>query len=43
MTASLASVPAGARILPVLTVPSATNGGPLTDALTAGGSATVRR
>ncbi|MER6069567.1 bifunctional 4-hydroxy-2-oxoglutarate aldolase/2-dehydro-3-deoxy-phosphogluconate aldolase [Streptomyces sp. NPDC001817] len=38
MTAGLASVLAGARILPVLTVPSVANAGPLADALTAGGA-----
>ncbi|MER6030942.1 bifunctional 4-hydroxy-2-oxoglutarate aldolase/2-dehydro-3-deoxy-phosphogluconate aldolase [Streptomyces sp. NPDC001851] len=38
MTAGLASVLAGARILPVLTVPSVAHAGPLADALTAGGA-----
>ncbi|POX45848.1 bifunctional 4-hydroxy-2-oxoglutarate aldolase/2-dehydro-3-deoxy-phosphogluconate aldolase [Streptomyces sp. Ru72] len=38
MTASLASVLAGARILPVLTVPSVATAGPLADALAAGGA-----
>jgi 2-dehydro-3-deoxyphosphogluconate aldolase/(4S)-4-hydroxy-2-oxoglutarate aldolase len=38
MTASVASVLSGARILPVLTVPSVATAGPLADALTAGGA-----
>ena len=38
MTAALASVLSGARIVPVLTVPSAAHAGPLADALTAGGA-----
>jgi 2-dehydro-3-deoxyphosphogluconate aldolase/(4S)-4-hydroxy-2-oxoglutarate aldolase len=35
---SLASVLAGARLMPVLTVPSTASAGPLADALTAGGA-----
>ena len=38
MTAELASVLSGTRILPVLTVPSAASAIPLADALTAGGA-----
>ncbi|MER6736684.1 hypothetical protein [Streptomyces puniciscabiei] len=38
MTASVASVLSGARILPVLTVASVATAGPLADALTAGGA-----
>lgn len=38
MTASLASVLAGARILPVLTVPDPTTAAPLADALATGGA-----
>ncbi|MGW1808930.1 bifunctional 4-hydroxy-2-oxoglutarate aldolase/2-dehydro-3-deoxy-phosphogluconate aldolase [Streptomyces sp. NPDC002078] len=38
MTASVASVLSGARVLPVLTVPSVATAGPLADALTAGGA-----
>ncbi|MEV4116259.1 hypothetical protein [Nonomuraea sp. NPDC049695] len=38
MTVDLASVPGGAGIIPVLTVPSASVAGPLADALTAGGA-----
>ncbi|MGW2650106.1 bifunctional 4-hydroxy-2-oxoglutarate aldolase/2-dehydro-3-deoxy-phosphogluconate aldolase [Streptomyces sp. NPDC001393] len=38
MTASVVSVLSGARILPVLTVPSVACAGPLADALTAGGA-----
>ncbi|MFB7508913.1 bifunctional 4-hydroxy-2-oxoglutarate aldolase/2-dehydro-3-deoxy-phosphogluconate aldolase, partial [Streptomyces broussonetiae] len=38
MTASVVSVLSGARILPVLTVPSVATAGPLADALTAGGA-----
>jgi 2-dehydro-3-deoxyphosphogluconate aldolase/(4S)-4-hydroxy-2-oxoglutarate aldolase len=38
MSASVASVLSGARILPVLTVPSVATAGPLADALTAGGA-----
>ena len=37
MTADLASVLAGSRLLPVLTVPSVASAGPLADALAAGG------
>ncbi|MGW1751738.1 bifunctional 4-hydroxy-2-oxoglutarate aldolase/2-dehydro-3-deoxy-phosphogluconate aldolase [Streptomyces sp. NPDC002092] len=38
MSADLASVLAGARLLPVLTVPSAATAGPLAEALAAGGA-----
>jgi 2-dehydro-3-deoxyphosphogluconate aldolase/(4S)-4-hydroxy-2-oxoglutarate aldolase len=38
MTADLASVLAGSRLLPVLTVPSVASAGPLADALAAGGA-----
>ncbi|MGW3094945.1 bifunctional 4-hydroxy-2-oxoglutarate aldolase/2-dehydro-3-deoxy-phosphogluconate aldolase [Streptomyces sp. NPDC001102] len=38
MTTDLTSVLAGARLLPVLTVPSAATAGPLADALAAGGA-----
>ncbi|MEU1181515.1 bifunctional 4-hydroxy-2-oxoglutarate aldolase/2-dehydro-3-deoxy-phosphogluconate aldolase [Streptomyces sp. NPDC005820] len=38
MTADLAAVLSGARIMPVLTVPSAASAGPLADALAAGGA-----
>ncbi|GAA2480498.1 bifunctional 4-hydroxy-2-oxoglutarate aldolase/2-dehydro-3-deoxy-phosphogluconate aldolase [Streptomyces longisporus] len=38
MTADLPSVLAGARLLPVLTVPSTATAGPLADALAAGGA-----
>ncbi|MFE5034417.1 hypothetical protein [Streptomyces sp. NPDC056683] len=37
VTAGLASVLAGSRLLPVLTVPSVASAGPLADALAAGG------
>lgn len=38
MTTDLASVLAGARVMPVLTVPSAATAGPLADALASGGA-----
>jgi 2-dehydro-3-deoxyphosphogluconate aldolase / (4S)-4-hydroxy-2-oxoglutarate aldolase len=38
MTADLASVLSGARVMPVLTVPSAATAGPLAEALAAGGA-----